>query len=498
MKGMDRIERQLRKGAFYLYTIKDGQHEVLVNKRRFRKQHSEDREEARNRIYTRVKDTLVHAFNTSPYYREAWAKTGFHPNEFNRLEDLGRLPVVTKEVIEKNKERMISGLYKKQDLVVSYTGGSSGNCTSFFMDRGCRTRRVGRQWGILDLCGYGPGDRAGLIWGAGQDLGNRDDTLGFSLKRRLRIFSTARETLHCNPLSEKSMHEYYTRLRNFEPRVLYGYPSAMCAFAEFIREKGMPPLQVKNIYCTAERLTGDQRKLLQENFTGDVFNLYCTREHGCIGFECKEHNGFHLDTGSVYVEISNRREGSGSGVPGEILVTDLLNRGMPLIRNRIGDRGELSRDPCKCGSPLPLLSRFQGRVTDMLYRDDGSRVPGLLLIDMFLDIPEVRDIQIIQERREEVDMYLVGKDPFNPDIENLAIMETRKYLGETMKVNIKPVSEIPRNNNSGKHQEVICRVPRRPGAARLSKEGARRVSFPPEQGACKRKQPADVHREGSC
>ncbi len=399
---------------------------------------------------------MGHAYKTSPYYGSLWRELGFQPASICHVGELGRLPVVTKDIIEKEKDRMVSSAFHGKDLVRSYTGGSSGNPTSFFSDRSCTARRVGHQLAILERCNHYVGDRVGLIWGASRDLQAPEASPGW--KGRLRRYSLGRETLCCNRMDTGLLRDYYHRVKAFRPHVLYGYPNAMAELARLIREEGLDPIHVRTVICTAERLSEEHRVLLQETFSGEVFNLYCTREHGCIGFECKEHRGYHIDTGSVHLEISPREEGAVRTEAGDILVTDLLNRGMPLVRNRTGDRGRLSEEPCPCGSPLPLLERLEGRVSDLLYGSDGSLVPGLLLLDMFQDVPEIRDLQIVQEKRKEVTLVLVVTEGFCEALRKRVVQKTQEFLGAETEVKVRVVTEIPRNPNSGKVQEVRCHV----------------------------------------
>lgn len=199
--------------------------------------------------------------------------------------------------------------------------------------------------------------------------------------------------------------------------------------------------------------------MLTDIFEGEVFNLYCTREHGCVGFECREHNGFHLDAGSVHLEIVANGEPVKPGKSGRIVVTDLLNYGMPFIRYDIGDVGALSEEPCRCGCNLPVLKKLGGRVSDLLIRPDGSTVAGLMLIDMFLDNPKIDNMQIIQNELKQLEVFVEVGSRFDANDEEMIKRESKIYMGEDINVVINIVDKIQRSSNSGKFQEVICRVP---------------------------------------
>ncbi|MEW6439964.1 MAG: hypothetical protein AB1640_03435 [bacterium] len=457
------LETSLRGLANYLFMIRDGRHQALLFKWGFRRDLRKSPEKLAQDSWRRLSAMLRYAYERSPHYRSQWDGLGFHPSGLRFGDSLAGLPLITKEVLEAHKDRMVSGDHRKEDLVLSHTGGSSGNPTSFFMDRTCQAVRVGRQLGILELCGQSAGDRVGLVWGAHQDLEGTEEQASPSLGRRLRKFASGKETFCCNRMDAEALSAYYRRLRSFRPTALYGYPRAMVELADFIEGRGLKPIRVESVICTAERLSDAHRQRLHETFGGEVFNLYCTREHGCIGFECRRHRGFHVDTGSVFLETVPAAGAAAAADPaaaaaGEIVVTDLRNRGMPMIRNRIGDRGRLCAARCPCGSPMPLLSELEGRVSDMIYRPDGAVVPGLLLVDTAMDVPEIRSLRVVQETLNDVDLHLVPAPGFNEEVQRAVVGGLRRLLGDEIRIRVELVPEIPRSTGSGKLQEVVSKV----------------------------------------
>jgi phenylacetate-CoA ligase len=446
------MERVLRKLLANIYYYKDGYSGIANHKRNAIRSIRSDVDYIEH--FDKLRSIVLHAYKTSPYYRELWDSMGFDPKDFKQVEDLKQLPFLTKEIIQNQKQRMISTLYTN-NVGMSYTGGSSGNPTSFYRNSECTSARFGRQIGILDVCGYTQGDRCGLIWGAHADLDTSSPIL--SVKKKLRKFAFGKETLCCTVMNEEQMNSYYKRLIKFKPNVLYGYPNAMTEFARYISDNILSSIRVKTIICTAESLSKYQRQTLSDVFGGEVYNLYCTREHGCIGFECSEHNGFHIDTGSVFVEIINN-DPVGIKNNGEIVVTDLLNYGMPFIRYKIGDMGSLSEKMCSCGCQFPLLKSFDGRVTDLIHKKDGSTVAGLMFLDVMMDVPEIKWFQIIQETLDDIEVFLVVTDGFTKGIEQKLINEMNVFLNGQANIKIKIVPEILRNPISGKFQEVICKI----------------------------------------
>lgn len=445
---LERYARNLLQRIFY---ARDGHRQI----NRYRKEALSDLHSQvnKNEILEALKELLTHAYNETTYYRKRWDEAGFNPAGFKDLRDLSAIPFVTKDVIQHNKESMVAGSYRKR-LKSSRTGGSSGNPVTFYLDKTCADMRMGRQAGILEFCGYQPGDRCGLLWGAHFDL---NLSLASGIKNKLREFAAGKRTLCCTVMEEDKMAFFHGRLLAFRPKILYGYPNALSEFAAFIERRNLPPIHVERVFCTAEALTMRRRKQLNEAFRGEVYNLYCTREHGCMGFECKEHDGFHLDSRSVFVETINLRE-TGAGLVGDIVVTDLLNYGMPLIRNRIGDVGLLSEEPCACGCSLPLLKHFSGRESDFLYKKDGTPVAGLMLLDLLGDVGEVEWIQMVQESIATIDIFLVVNEGYNESIGGQFTRQLNELFDGQTAFRLHVVDQIPRNGNSGKFSEVICRL----------------------------------------
>lgn len=410
-----------------------------------------------------LRDILQHAFRTCPYYRDAWRSMGFDDSVRHAHETLRTLPLISKDTIRSHRETLRSKEYSEAQLETAYTGGTTTTQTRFFRDRHCRVVRIGRQWGVLERCGYRRGARRAMVWGMQADLPLAGAP--WSVRRAVRRFAENQEVLGCASISESDLAAFCQSLRESPPAVMYGYPSALAELATYILENRLPPLQAATTITTAERLTPSQRVLFKNVFGGDVFNLYCSREHGCVGFECSSHRGFHIDAESVQVEITRGGAVLGPGQLGEITITDLVNRGMPMIRHLTGDLGQLTSEQCDCGSQLPLLTGLDGRETDVIYTPDGRRVPGLLLTDLFAEIDAIRSLQFVQHVVEAVEIRIVAPDGLTGSDEARARAELRQHLGDAIEIRLCIVPSIERNPVSGKFREVISHV-RQPSSAR--------------------------------
>ncbi len=404
----------------------------------------------------KLRNILIHAYETSPYYRKSWEAVGFRPSVAFKSDHLQQLPFLTKSIIREQKSLLVSERFQSHELDMSYTGGTTGTQTSFCMDHACKISRVGRQRAILELCGYRRGMRRALVWGVHSDLPPQNVRGNF--KQWFRRYASNEETLCCTVMNDRMMMDYHSKLLRFRPEVLYGYPSALAQLGRFIQDRGLEPVRVSTIITTAERLGGANRRQLIQMYGGNVFNLYCTREHGCIGFECERHQGLHIDTGSIFMEIVKDGQRVEPGQLGEIVITDLRNYGMPFIRSRTGDTGAYAKHRCECGSPFPLLRELDGRSSDLVYRPDGSVVPGLMLTDLFMDLPSIRFVQFVQENVKQLDVLLVVTEAFSGQVQTEVVRQARELMGGEIDIRVKLVDDISRNPRSGKIEEIVCKV----------------------------------------
>lgn len=155
------------------------------------------------------------------------------------------------------------------------------------------------------------------------------------------------------------------------------------------------------------------------------------------------------------------------GESGEIVVTDLHNRAMPLVRYRVGDHGVRGVD-CPCGRTFPVLEKVWGRAYDFVEGPDGRRYHGEFFMYVFEDLRSrgtpIQQFQVIQEAPDQVQILLKSDSAISADTRTAIIdMVSRRLPG--IRIEVQNVQEIPREP-SGK-----MRVIRREGAVRSGGAG---------------------------
>jgi phenylacetate-CoA ligase len=396
------------------------------------------------------KAMLAHAFETCPYYRRKYQEAGIAPDDIRSREDLDRVPTLTKEEIQEHRDELVSSRYHVRDLIADMTGGSTGSPMQFYYDRERLESRVGATLRHNRWAGWEIGDRAAILWGAPQDT-----KVSGRLRDRLRTWIQERRLmLDASEISEASMAAFAQALSEYRPTVIQAYANTLGLFAQYVEAEGIRGIRPRGIVCSAEVLTEENRRLIEETFGCPVFNRYGCREFAVIASECDAHQGLHVNAENLLVEalVDGR---SRSGEDGEIVITDLRNFGMPLMRYRIRDVGRIEAHSCNCARGLPLMTLSGGRVTDFLRATSGAKVSGIVIATYVItNIPGVRQIQFVQNKPGAVTINLVKGPEWSATAQAELSARARRYLGEDMQLRIEYWDRIPLEK-SGKYRFSI-------------------------------------------
>lgn len=386
-------------------------------------------------------DKLVrHANLRCPYYSAIFAEHGYSSSHQFSHESIRKLPILEKRSIQEHRDAMISREWPSDDLIKNQTGGSTGRPISFYLSRDRRSARAAATIRHNRWAGWDIGDKVAYVWGAVQDAPSL--TLQKSVRSALMDRRLFLDAAH---ITEEKLKTFNQKLKEFRPKVILAYARSLVALARYIRDRGLEAYQPKAIITSAEVLESGDRKLLENVFGCKVFNRYGSREVSVLASECDRHDGLHIMGEGLLIEVV-RPDGSpaSAGEKGSILVTDLLNFAMPMIRYRIGDVGSWASGACSCGRGLPRLEGISGRVTDFLVGCDGGVVSGVFLATYVIaKRPSLGQVQILQNHRNSVTYRICPGSGFDEkqDTEYLSQM-SKKYLGDSISVDFEFVEEI--------------------------------------------------------
>ncbi|WP_372985201.1 phenylacetate--CoA ligase family protein [Marinobacter sp.] len=402
--------------------------------------------------WERLQKLLTHAAEHSPFYRDVFSKHGISPASIRSEDDLLRIPVTTKSDIRNNLENFISDQFDRNELVSAKTGGSTGFSLQLYFDEACQERRNAAQLMADRWSGWDLGMKKAAIWG--------NPPVPSTMKQKLRHHLLDRTIyLDTMNLSETSMGKFVQKWRVEQPGAIFGHAHSIYIFACYLRDQGITDLRPRGIVATSMMLLDQERKAIEQVFDCPVTNRYGCEEVGLIACECEEHRGMHLNLPHLFVEfLDGENKPVKPGEPGKIVVTDLNNFAMPLIRYRVEDVGTFTDEPCSCGRGLPILQRLEGRVADFLKLPDGGQVAGISLIERTLTkVPGIKQMQLVQEDLTGLNINRVKGSDHKPEMDRALISELQEVFGDSVSITIHDVSEIPQES-SGKYRFAICKV----------------------------------------
>jgi len=433
---------------FHLWEMKDGAHRARYL-RELQASQWLDTASLRERQWKRLQEMVAYAFRNCSYYRAKFAAAGFD-GALRDWESFRRLPLLTKQDIRASADQLLSSEFRREELVEAKTGGSTGVALRIYFDERCQQIRNAAQMRSGEWAGWDIGMKVAAIWG--------NPPVARTLKEKLRLLLLDRliylDTMDINPDTVRRFVENWRRSR---PQVIFGHSHSIYILAKYLQQLGVGDLRPRGIVATSMMLLAPERAFIEQVFACRVTNRYGCEEVGLIASECERHNGMHLNMDHVLVEFL-RDDGSDAG-PGEeanIVVTDLVNRGMPLIRYAVGDMGAPSDRQCACRRGQPLLERITGRRADFLKRPDGSLVAGVSLVERTLTaIPGIEQMQLVQDELHRVCAKVVRDQEYSEQSERSLRSELQAAFGRDVAIDVSYVAALDQSR-SGKYRFAIC------------------------------------------
>jgi phenylacetate-CoA ligase len=254
------------------------------------------------------------------------------------------------------------------------------------------------------------------------------------------------------------MDGYIRRINKFRPDILQAYPNPLHILSKYIIENNITIHRPKSIVTTAEPLLDGHRKVFKEAFGCEVFSFYGCREGGYVGVECREHNGYHINCSSLYLEFVSGGKPVKPNEIGSVVFTDLLNHDMPFIRYQIGDFGIPDDQSCSCGCPLPKMKFFAGRETDVFVTPQGQMIPGVSLCDRVIeDCRGIQQLQFVQNKIDQLEVKIVKGIEYNEEDMHKLDEKLEIYFKGNLKIIKDFVDDIPKEK-SGKTRLCISNI----------------------------------------
>ncbi len=395
--------------------------------------------------FNKLKKLVNHAYAHVPYYRDVMTKNGIVPADINTLDDIRLFPVLTKELIRNNYDRLISDDNRNRKLYPASTGGSTGEPLRFVRDGNAvvwteAALMRGKCW-----AGFRTGDRAVNFMTVG-----KSPWPGRIRERVINNFTFSAFE------KQRELVGYARKIRKIGPKSVTSYASNLYRVARIFHDNGIRDLEVPVIFSTGEMLYDHQREFIERVFRGKVFDYYGCNEIGSLAYECEYHER-HITDEHVLIEVAGSHGASVLDSLGEFIITDLDNFAMPFIRYTNGDAGIITQERCRCGRGLTLMRSLEGRVQEFLRTVDGNYVPSVVFPGRFRNLKGLDQYQIIQEDIREIILNVVKNRSFTQEELDEMVSVIKELLGAEVKVVVREKDHIELTAR-GKNRLVISKV----------------------------------------
>ena len=383
----------------------------------------------------------------SRFYRRLWERDRGPASE---LAPLDRLPVVTKsDLAAAAGEFPLPGCTGR--VVTSVTSGSTGRPMTFHRSLEQDSWFWAQRFRIWRWAGYRPGAPYLTV--------NLNPRLGWKKKLQDRLFRCAYLTFNADNLDARRIVDVLRRRRI--PH-LTGFSSSLFVLAQHMLREGIEAPSVVGVTATGDTLFAPYREAIETAFGTRPLDYYGAGGEGVhLASQCPASGSrYHVLPENAVLELLDDAGPVAPGETGRIVVTQLHNDAMPLVRYELGDLAVAATPEarCPCGRSLPLLERLEGRVPDLVAVSDGTFLVPHFFVVLFKGLQDIHRYQIRQREIDQLRAVLVGHEGGRrSEVEAVVRREVSAATRGLIVPEIEWVDEIPLSG-AGKRRLVISEV----------------------------------------
>lgn len=416
------------------------------------------REEFEELQLRRLKKVVKYAYDNVPFYRDLYDKNNVSPDDIETLEDIQKLPFITKDDLRNTYPFDLQAAPKEDWVEVHSTSGTTGIPTvAAYTQKDLDIWAESTARGLASV-GVHKNSIVNVAYGFGLFTGGHGAQYGAQKIGALAV-----------PMSSGNTKRQLNFLRDFPADFLCCTPSYALYLAESLENEGVDPrsIPLKGGLFGAEMWTEEIRHKLEDKMDISAQNIYGLTEviGPGVSTDCHIKEGMHIAEDHFYPEIIDPEtlEVLPEGEEGEIVFTSLTKTGMPVIRYRTKDLTSLNYEKCKCGRTTVRMNRITGRSDDMI------KVKGVIVFPKQIEevIMRMKELssayQIIVSRPDTLDQLEVQVEidqvNFSDSITDLEAFRNtisrniKDAIGISVKVTLAEPYSIPRSE--GKAVRVI-------------------------------------------
>jgi phenylacetate-CoA ligase len=398
----------------------------------------------------KLKSTLRFAGRTVPYYRELFARTGFDPETVHEVSDLQQLPLLEKNDVVGLGDRLLARQrLRRLTSVECHSSGTTGKSLFLRRDRDAIAAEYAFSMRQYRWAGAPARKRTAVLRDA--PVVNAKTTAPPFWRYSALTGELLLSSFHITAANAAC---YAEALEKWSPHIITAYPSSAYRLAIALREAGVKPRlpHLTGVVTSSEVLYDSQASVIAATLGAPVFDWYGSVERVIFIGTCEQGSRHVFPDYGVTEFLPVKSDGPERYF--EMVGTGFINRLMPLIRYRSGDLASLESTACSCGRAFPRVKAIVGRTNDAVKLRDGRTVT---VFDPFVDIPFIKQGQIVQESLDRLVVYLVVEKGFGSADERTLLRNLTLTLGTSIGMATNYVGELPRSPN-GKYRMVVSLV----------------------------------------
>jgi phenylacetate-CoA ligase len=393
-----------------------------------------DYERTKEYQFKELQNLLIYCNSHVPYYQKLFSEHQFNP-KIQSFEDINKLPLLTKEIIQNNFNDLISKNYNGKKILFK-TSGSTGKRLEFYGEDSMYKKEAAYilhsfeshnaelydKWSIW-IRRHSPKDESDLI------------VKDYELKR-----------IYMSPfhLNDENIFDYVDIINQTKSTTIVTYPSTAYWLSCLLEKHNLKLPFIKAIHGASEQCLDVWGNKIYDVFGFNLKMHYGQVEKVSFLYQSNQSNFYHESLTYSYTEYDHDNS---------IIGTSFMNKVMPMIRYKTNDIVTLLDNKIELSSPI-TVEKINGRVDDMIISENGTQIPSVNFYTVMSKCEEVKMFQLHQKIDKTLTLKVVVSDKFNKNVMDKIEVEIRKRVGD-LSLHFEIVDEINRDNNTGKLRCVI-------------------------------------------
>lgn len=354
-----------------------------------------------------------YSFNV-PLYNKKYKKNNVYPIDIKNLDDIKKLPIITKEDLRTNfPDKIIPKNFDKDNNYLISSSGSTGKPLFIYCSIFSAVKRLEGFARILKA--YGGSwrkSKALLIIDLTPGSVEYATYVGGGLSFLNKIFSL--KNIKYLPIKEKT-EILIKKINDFQPEFLGSDPNMLRELA-YLKYNGLGnDIKPKYLFSSGSMLDQYTKKYIENAFESRVLDVYGSTEAGPMAFECIKNGNYHLNSDFILFEFLDDDNSPVSyNESGNVIITRLYGLDTPIIRyNGLEDIATPIENINSCGIKSEMIKNIEGRVTDLIILPNGEVISPLTITGIPAKIMEdynsykIKQFQIIQNKKSELELFII-------------------------------------------------------------------------------------------